>query len=416
VFIMPVGSFELVLVGLTVMLLAAKATGELAERLGQPAVVGELLVGVLLGNLPLVGVDVAEPLRHEPVLETLAGLGALLLLFEVGLASKVADLLKVGVSSFLVALFGVIAPMALGYAVTGWLRPDLPAAASLFVSATLAATSVGITARVLQDLGALERTESRIILGAAVIDDIMGLVVLALVQGLVAAAEHGGAAGLGAADLAGVVLKAVGFLVGAVVIGGWVAPRLFRAASFLRVHSMLLVTALAICFLSSWVSAAVGLAPIVGAFAAGLVLDEVHFADFAARGERSLADEVRPLATLLVPLFFVHMGLAFDLRALAHGDVLELAAFLALAAVAGKQVCGLGALGPGLDRVAIGIGMIPRGEVGLIIADVGRRLELGGRPVVDPAMFSAVVVVVITTTLLCPPILKARLTRRVASS
>ncbi len=412
---MPGVSFETVLVGIAVMLLAAKAMGELFERIGQPAVIGELVVGVILGNLRLVGITVAEPLRTEPVLEALAGIGVILLLFEVGLASKVDRMLRVGASSLLVAAFGVAAPMALGCGVTMWLRPDLPVAAALFVAATLAATSVGITARVFKDLGVLGRIEAQIVLGAAVIDDVIGLVVLSIVQGMVTAAA-GGTGGLQAGALVLIVVKAIGFLGGAIVLGGRVAPHLFRAASFLRVHGMLLVTALAIGFLMSWAAAAVGLAPIVGAFAAGLVLDEVHFRDFAERGERRLEDEVRPISTILVPLFFVHMGLGFDLRALAHGEVLALAGLLLAAAVAGKQVCGLAVVDRHLDRLSIGIGMIPRGEVGLIVAAVGQKLVLGGRPVVDDAVFSAVVIIVLATTLMSPPLLKWSLGRSASRS
>ena len=403
------GSLATMLVALTILLVAAKAMGELFERLGQPAVIGELMVGVVLGNLRLVGIGLAEPLRDAPVFEAVAGIGLVLLLFEVGLESSVAQMLGVGRAAFRVATLGVIAPMALGCIAIHWYRPELAFAGALFVAATLAATSVGITARVYKDLGAIDRTESRIVLGAAVIDDVMGLVVLAAVQGMVAAAA--GHAGLPIGELALVVVKAVAFLVGAIVIGSRIAPRLFRAASFLRVRGMLLVTALAICFVTAWAADASGLAPIVGAFVAGLVLDEVHFRDFTSQSPRALADEVRPLATVLVPLFFVRMGLGFDLRVLAHGDVLGLAALLCAAAIIGKQVCGLAVRDPAIDRVAIGVGMIPRGEVGLIVADAGRRLVLDGRPVIDDAIFSAVVIVVLVTTVISPPLVKFALSR-----
>ncbi|MEO9184317.1 MAG: cation:proton antiporter [Kofleriaceae bacterium] len=403
-------SLGTMLVALTVLLVAAKAMGELFERLGQPAVIGELLVGIVLGNLRLAGIDIAEPLRAAPVFEAVAGIGLVLLLFEVGLESSVGQMLGVGRTAFRVATLGVIAPMTLGCLVVHSCRPELPLAGVLFVAATLAATSVGITARVYKDLGAVDRIESRIVLGAAVIDDVLGLVVLATVQGMVAAAA--GHAGLHVGELALVVVKALVFLAGAIVLGSRIAPRLFRAASFLRVRGMLLVTALAICFLTSWLAGAAGLAPIVGAFAAGLVLDEVHFKDFVSQGTRTLADEVRPLSTVLVPLFFVHMGLAFDVRVLAHSDVPGLAALLCTAAIVGKQVCGLGVTDPAIDRLAIGVGMIPRGEVGLIIADAGRRMTLDGHPVIDDAIFSAVVIVVLVTTLIAPPLVKKTLQRQ----
>ena len=397
------------LVALAGLLVAAKAMGEVFERLGQPAVIGELVVGIALGNLPLIGIHVAAPLRADPVFAALAAIGLVLLLFEVGLASNVQQMLRIGGPAVRVAALGVITPMVLGCLVIHWRRPELAACAVLFVAATLAATSVGITARVYKDLGAIDRPEARIVLGAAVIDDVMGLIVLAIVQGMVAAADGG--AGLRAGELVLVVGKALGFLVAAILVGRWLAPRAFRVASFLRVHGMLLVTALAICFSSASAAAAAGLAPIVGAFAAGLVLDEVHVRDFGPRAARGLEDELRPLSTVLVPVFFVRMGLGFDLRALAHGDVLAFAALLTAAAIAGKQACGLGVRAPRLDRIAIGVGMIPRGEVGLIVADVGRRLTLAGRPVIDDATFSAVVLVVLVTTLISPPLVKRTLAR-----
>ncbi|MGE5185177.1 MAG: cation:proton antiporter [Acidobacteriota bacterium] len=408
------GSLGTLLAGLAVMLVAAKAAGELCERFGQPAVIGELLVGVVLGNLPLAGIDIAEGLRGQPAFDALAGIGVVLLLFEVGLACNVPAMLRVGGSAFRVAALGVVAPMGLACIVLHWLRADLAVPAVLFVAATLAATSVGITARVYKDLGAVERTEARIVLGAAVIDDVIGLVVLAIVQGIVVAAAGGD--GLGGWQLARIVLEAAGFLCGAIVIGGRVAPRLFRIASFLRVHGMLLITALAICFAMAWAADAAGLAPIVGAFAAGLVLDEVHFRDFGERSPRRLEDELRPLSTIFVPLFFVRMGLGFDLRALAHADVLVLAAALCAAAVIGKQLCGFGVLDRRVDRLAVGIGMIPRGEVGLIVADAGRHLTLGGHPVIDDAIFSAVIIVVLVTTLVTPPLVSWVLARELPRS
>lgn len=399
-------SLGTLLVGLTVMLVAAKAAGELFERLGQPAVIGELLVGIVLANLP--GLDIAGVLRDQPAFDALAGIGVVLLLFEVGLGSSVTSLMRVGGSAFCVASAGVIAPMVLGAGVLHWLRPELAMPVLLFIAATLAATSVGITARVYKDLGAVDRPESRIVLGAAVIDDVMGLVVLAIVQGMVVA----GGQAPGASGLARIVFAAVGFLAGAIALGGRIAPHLFRIASFLRVHGMLLITALAICFSMSWAAAAVGLAPIVGAFAAGLVLDEVHFRDFADRATRSLADEIRPLTTIFVPLFFVRMGLGFDVHVLAHREVIVLASALLCAAVIGKQICGFAVLDRRVDRVAIGIGMIPRGEVGLIIADAGRHLVVGGRPVIDDTIFSAVIIVVLVTTLITPPLVSWALGRR----
>jgi len=380
------------------MLVLAKAAGALFERLGQPAVVGELLVGILIGNLRLLGTTVAEPLRADPVLAVLAQIGVILLLFEVGLESNVAAMLRVGVSSFLVATIGVMASIGLGLAVMHVLRPSIPWLGAWFVAAALAATSVGVTARVYRDLSALARRESQIVLGAAVIDDVMGLVVLAVVQGM---ATGGGGGGMAIALAVG---KAVAFLAVALLLGPHLSPQLFRIASFLRVHGMLLVTALAICFLFSFGAGALGLAPIVGAFAAGLVLEEVHYRD--RFGDRRLEDEVRPISTVLVPLFFVRTGIDVDLRAFGQGGVLLLAGLLVLAAAGGKQLCGLGALERGVDRVAIGLGMIPRGEVALIAASAGR---VAG--VTDDSTYSSIVVAVLASLLATPPLLKWRLAR-----
>jgi Kef-type K+ transport system membrane component KefB len=199
--------------------------------------------------------------------------------------------------------------------------------------------------------------------------------------------------------------KAFGFLVGAVVLGEWISPRLFGIAAKLRGHGMLVTTSLVFCFGLSWLAAAAGLAPIVGAFAAGLILDERHYESLRASDERSLEDWVLPLTTLFVPIFFVMMGFQVDLRSFLNPAALWLAAGITAAAIIGKQACSLGVLGRGLDRVSIGIGMIPRGEVGLIFAAIGQTLITEGRPVIDAGVYTAIVVMVMVTTLVTPPLL-----------
>ena len=399
-----------VLIALSILLLAAKLGGDLFERLGQPAVLGELLFGVVLGNLNLVGYDALTYLVHDPALELLAELGVILLLFEVGLESSVRDMLSVGPSAALVAVLGVIAPLLLGLGTSVAFHPQESIYLHLFIGATLCATSVGITARVLQDLGYVQARESRIILGAAVIDDVLGLVILATVTGVIAAAAGGGPA-LSLRMLAVIVGKAVAFVVGAITIGYYASPPLLRLAARFRVQGMLLTTALLVCFLLSYVAQQVGLAPIVGAFAAGLVIEERHYVVFRERGVPKLHDLLSPLVTFLVPLFFVRMGLLVDLRTLGNASVLGFAAALTAAAIVGKQVCSLGVLERGLDRLSIGLGMIPRGEVGLIFANIGAALTLGGEPVIGPQAFSAVVIMVMITTLVTPPLLRWSLTR-----
>jgi Kef-type K+ transport system membrane component KefB len=194
------------------------------------------------------------------------------------------------------------------------------------------------------------------------------------------------------------------------VIGVWLSPKLFRIASRLRGSGVLLATALVVCFLLSYLAAVIGLAPIVGAYSAGLILEDVHFREFRERGEHQLEELVAPVATLLVPLFFVLMGMRVDLSAFGRADILGLAAVLTLAAIVGKQACSLGAYG-GLDRLSIGVGMVPRGEVGLIFAGIGLTLTIAGERIVDEAVFSAVVIMVIVTTMITPPALKWSLTR-----
>jgi len=397
-----------VILALAVILAGAKLGGDLATRLGQPAVLGELVTGVLLGNLHLLGLPWFRAIVSNPNVDVLAQLGVLILLFAVGLESTVRDMLKVGLPSLLVAVLGVVTPFALGWGVGAVLLPEHSAYAHAFLGATLTATSVGITARVLSDIGKSRTPEARVILGAAVVDDVLGLVILAIVGGAIQAADRGEAIAIG--SILAVVLKALVFLIGALALGTTLSPRLFHLASRLRGRGVLLTTALVFCFVLSYLASVIGLAPIVGAYAAGLILEDLHWREFTARGEHGLEELIQPVATLLVPVFFVLMGMRVELAAFAHVEVLGLAALLTLAAVIGKQACSIGAYG-GLDRLSVGIGMIPRGEVGLIFAGIGLTLTVGGERIIDEAIFSAVVIMVIVTTMITPPALKWSLTR-----
>lgn len=401
------------LIGLVLILVGAKLGGALFERAGQPAVLGEILFGILLGNLGLLGYQGLEFLRHNQAVVALSELGVIILLFEVGLESNIHEMRRVGASSLLVAVLGVVAPFGLGWATARWFLPHEPWQVHTFVGATLCATSVGITARVLRDLGQLQRPESRIVLGAAVIDDVMGLVILAVVSGLIKASSGG--APLSALGIGLIVFQSLGFLVGAILIGGFLSPRLFRAAGALRMQHMLLVTSLSLCFGLAWLAAQIGLAPIVGAFAAGLILDPVHYKD-SNLGEHTVEELVHPIAAFLIPVFFVVTGMSVDLSALGNVSVLGFAAVLTLVAIIGKQACYFGVIGQGLNRMAVGIGMIPRGEVGLIFANIGLSLHVmgeGGKmeSVVSNSTFSAVVIMVMVTTLVTPPLLKWSLQR-----
>jgi len=398
-----------VLLGLVIILAAAKLGGEFFERIGQPAVLGELIFGMAIGNLGLLGYSGLGFLPTDRGLEILAQLGVILLLFQVGLESNVEEMLSVGWSSLLVAVLGVIAPFFLGWGVSAWVLPQEDTLVHVFIGATLCATSVGITARVLSDLGKLSSRESKIILGAAVIDDVLGLVILSVVAGTITAANTGGS--LDALKAAAIVGKALAFLAGAILIGGWLSKKVFRLAGFLRVQGMLLALSLAACFLLAYLADRIGLAAIVGAFAAGLILDGVHYRDLGERTKHSIEELIQPIAGFLVPIFFVLMGARVDLSTFGRGTVLGFAALLSLAAILGKMICAAGVLERGRDRLSVAVGMVPRGEVGLIFAGVGAQLLLRGERVISPPIYAAAVVMVIVTTLITPPALKASLAR-----
>jgi Kef-type K+ transport system membrane component KefB len=404
-----------VLIGVAIMLVLAKIGGEIFERAGQSAVLGELCAGIVLGNLVLFGFNGAEPLKTNETIAALAEFGVIILLFEVGLESDLKEMVEVGWSSLLVAVLGVIAPFFLGWAVSAYFIPDEARLAHIFIGATLCATSVGITARVFKDLGKLKTREARIILGAAVIDDVLGLLILAVVAGAIKAAGTGGV--LSFFDVALIALKSLAFLIAAIAIGHLLMPRMLHGAGRLETRGVLLTLAISCCLFLAWAAAKVGLAPIVGAFAAGLILDEVHYKHGRAQQERDLGDLLQPVSTVLVPIFFVLMGLKVDLRLFTRIDILGLAFALTVAAIVGKQICALGVVERGVNRLAVGLGMIPRGEVGLIFAGIGATLMLPtasgvSEPVISSAIFGAVVIMVIITTLLTPITLKWSLGRK----
>jgi Kef-type K+ transport system membrane component KefB len=403
-----------VLLALLVILVAAKLSGELFERLKQPAVLGELLVGIVLGNLALVGVENLEFLRSQKTLEVLAELGIILLLFEIGLDTTPRQMLQVGPSALLVALIGVVVPSLLGFAGARYFFPRESTYAHLFVGAILCATSVGITARVLQDLGKTRTPEAKVVIGAAVIDDVLGLIVLAIVSGMILAAGSGRE--LGAGPIAWIAGKAILFIILSTAAGLALSRGAFRLAGRLRSRGVLLVTSLSFCFLLAYLSNVAGLATIVGAFTAGMIVRNVHFDRLAAREGKSLVELLHPLLQLLLPVFFVSMGFKVDLRAFGQEGVALFSVVLTAAALVGKLVCGVGVLGRGIDRLTVGVGMVPRGEVGLIFAGVGMTLVLNGHPVVNAAIFSGVVIMVMVTTLVTPPLLKWRLGRKTPPS
>lgn len=414
---------------IVLILLLAKIMGDLFERVGMPAVLGELSVGILLGNAvflsglmglePWHGLDflkapaegsIGDVYSPGAALKMLAEIGVVLLLFEVGLESNVADMMKVGVSSLLVAILGVVAPLLLGLGCGYMFLNHEPWPIWLFLGATLCATSVGITARVLKDLGRSKQRESQIILGAAVIDDVLGLIILTVVTGIITSLDQGKDFSIG--ELSIIIGKAVGFLLVAVLLGAHIFVKpLFKLASFLRGQGLLVSTSLVICFGLAYLANLVGLAPIVGAFAAGLILEHAHYQDLGTKENVELEESLAPLTTLLVPIFFVQMGIMVSLESFANPSVWFLAGAITVAAVIGKQVCSLGVVEKSLNKIAIGLGMIPRGEVGLIFANVGLALSIKGEPVVSQETYSAIIVMVILTTMVTPPLLKWSLTK-----
>jgi Kef-type K+ transport system membrane component KefB len=388
-----------------VVLVAAQVGGDVASRLRQPSVLGELIVGIVLGSLPF---EFFHDLRSDPGLDMLARMGVLVLLFEVGLESTVREVMQVGLASTGVAVLGSLGTLLCGYLAARLVMPTSSTPVHLFVAGAITATSVGISARVLKDAGASRSLEARTILGAAVLDDVLGLVVLALVSSAVVRARTGGVSSWVVVWL---IVKTLAFLAVALVAGVKLSPWLFRATARLRTNGALVAVGLSFCFVLAAASDAIGLAPIVGAFAAGLILEESHSAQFVERGERSLAERMEPISSWLVPIFFVLMGMRADLRALGDRTTLLLVLALVAAAIAAKFAGALAAP-PGADRVAVALGMMPRGEVSLVFANLGLSLQLDGRSLLDARQYSALVTVVILTTLATPPALRWRLSSR----
>lgn len=373
------------LFSLIVIYLSARLLGELAVRIGQSSVLGELLAGVLVGP-SLLG------LIHPTETLTLLGeIGVMLLLFEVGLESDLQSFLRVGPSAAVVALIGVAVPFALGYEVAVLLQ--LTTLQAIFVGATLTATSVAISARVLSDLGRLQSHEGNIILGAAVLDDILGLVILSVMVGL---ADSGTISWLAIVQTAGLAIL---FLTVAMVFGNRYASLFSKLVNRLNTRGALVITALTFALLLGYVAEAVRVAPLVGAFAAGLILARTEH-------QRLIEERLKPITDVFVPIFFILVGVAVDVTHLnpfnaQNQSVLLLAGGLTLVAIVGKLVSGCGVLDRTVNRWVVGVGMVPRGEVGLIFAGVG----LGAHIITD-AQYGSILVVVAVTTFLSPVLLK----------
>ncbi len=383
---------------LALMWLAAKVGGELAIRVKVPAVAGELAMGLTLAALhrqflsfPDVSENVAAGL--------LANLGIVVVMFAVGLESTVPQMLKSGGASLRVAFIGVVAPMALGLGAAVLMLPEgTPFGVSLFIGACLCATSIGISAQVLRSMGAAKTAEGRIIVGAAVLDDILGVLVLVLVSGLVSASDGSTLPWGGLARTLGLAL---GFLAVALTLGRFATPHLFRLATRFRGEQVLLPLSLGFAFLLAFLGNLAGLASIVGAYAAGLILEPAHVKALEERELHSLEDLVHPLVSVLAPLFFVLMGAKVDVGALFQPRTLLFAMVLAALGVLGKWIAGYGG-GKALRASVIGWGMVPRGEVGLIFVAAGAQLTLNGSPLLSAQIQAAVVGAILLTTLAGP--------------
>ncbi|MCP5268355.1 MAG: cation:proton antiporter [Zoogloeaceae bacterium] len=412
---------------LALILISARLFSPLASRFGFPAVLGELLLGVVLGNLNLLGIEYFTKIASDPTVAFIAELGVIVLLLQIGLETRLKDLVSVGGKASLVGSVGIVLPFVLGAFVVGpMVLPGLEQNSYLFLGATLAATSVGITGRVFRDLGKLSMPEAQVVLGAAVIDDVLGLVILAVVSSLVQAGS------VSAFEIFRIIAEAVAFLGGSIWLGRLVSPHSSRWLAKLDAGpSMLFAQVLATGLFLAWLAHAIGLAPIIGAFAAGLLFEPIFLQHYetpkVVREVEPLLDGVskaekgkiigvlekhthhqhehmiEPIGYFFVPVFFVLTGMQVDLSSLSDPSTVMVALIISAVAILGKIVAGFAAA-RGRSAWIIGWGMVPRGEVGLIFAMVGKQLG-----VMSESMFSVIVIMVILTTLVTPPVLTALL-------
>ena len=380
-------SFPDLLAALVALLVATKFLGVVAQRVGQPAVVGELLAGVLLGGSFL---GIIDP--NEPTIRSFAELGVLVLLFEIGLHTNLRSLVKVKSEATTVALAGVALPFGLGYAAAVAL--GLNSIPAIVCGAALTATSIGISARTLSDLGRLDTPEGQIVLGAAVLDDIIGLVILSVVVGLV------GGTALSLAGVAATTAVAIGFVIAALLLGRLLVPPLFRAVAKVEASGTLGVAGLAFAFLLAWLADAAGSATIIGAFSAGIVLHDTP--------QRATIEKATTrLGHFFVPIFFATVGAAVELQTLADSRAIMLGLALIAVGVIGKVAAGYAPFWFKGDKALIGVAMVPRGEVGLIFASAG--LASGA---LTTQLYSAVAMMVLATTFITPPVLARMVKKR----
>lgn len=379
------GGVPALLATLVAIFVGTKLLGGLAQRIGQPSVLGELIAGILLGGSAL---GILNP--QDPIIHALAELGVIVLLFAIGLETSLESLASVGGTALTVALVGVVLPMAGGFLAGRAL--GLATVPALVCGAALCATSIGISARVLADLGVLDSPEGRVVLGAAVIDDVIGLIILAVVAGLVAGAT------VSVLEISRIAGVAIGFVVLAILLGGVIAPPAFRLVERIRSAGALGIIGLSFAFVLSWLAARSGSAMIVGAFAAGLVLHRLP-------QRHDIEHATTVLGHFFVPIFFASVGASVDLGALASPRALAIGAVLTVIGIAGKVLAGYAPIRFAGSKALVGVAMVPRGEVGLIFAQMG--LASGA---IDAALFGALMLMILATTFVTPPAL-ARLAR-----
>lgn len=413
--------FAGVLLSLVMIYIASKVGGEISNRFGFPPVLGELIGGVIIGIsalkfiiFPGAGIDASDSLlmqflqftvnatpeaigvifqEDSQVISILSELGVFILLFEIGLESNLSELLKVGTQAVVVAIVGVVVPFAAGTIGLIYFF-HVPAIPSVFAGAALTATSIGITSRVLAEIGQLGTKEGQIILGAAVVDDVLGIIVLAVVASLASTGN------VDITEVGLIIASAAGFLLGVLFAGGLINRAFLAMAGLFKTRGGIIVPALSLAFILGYVGTVLKLEAILGAFAAGLVLDDTD-------KREDLEKLTKPIADILVPIFFVVVGAKTDLGVLnpaipENRTGLIIASFLITVAILGKVVTGAVVFGqPGINRLAIGVGMIPRGEVGLVFAAVGTASGT-----LSPSLNVAVILMVIITTFLAPPLLR----------
>jgi Na+:H+ antiporter len=374
-------SFVHLLLVLAAVLLTTRALSVLAERFGQPSILGELLGGIVLGASVL---GILDP--NDLAIHTLAQLGLLILLFEIGLATDLRALARVGGTAAVIAVVGVVLPFVLGYAALSAM--GVGRLAAIVCAAALTATSIGISTRVLAELGFLQTEEGRVVLGAAVLDDIIGLVILSVIGSF--------AAGVTITAMGVVRTSAIafGFVAVAIIVGSFVVPPLFHAAKRLRSPTTIAVMGLALAFLLAALAGLLGSAIIVGGFVAGVLLNGIDRRDDV---ERSAA----AMGSLLTPIFFASVGASVDLRALAEPRTLLITLVLLAAGVVGKLIAAYVPVWFKGNKALIGTAMLPRGEVELIVAQTG--LAIGA---LDASLFGAITLMVLLTTLLSPPLIQ----------